>query len=116
METKTLILAPIDEKNITSDWIEDIFDTYCFGGRKDNICVGFVNDCVVICSYFGNCIDWKVESEHFNYSAPARTSAFSELKTRLKAIEEENPDVVVKSSVCNETLCITQSFYFKNAE
>ena len=89
-----LIPAPIDEKNITSDWIEDIFDNCCFGGKGNNIYVGFIKDCVVLCEYHGNVINWKVESECFN-GKDERENAFNELKKRP---------------------CLTQSFFFKDED
>ena len=111
-----LIPAPIDEKNITSDWIEDIFDNCCFGGKGNNIYVGFIKDCVVLCEYHGNVINWKVESECFN-GKDERENAFNELKKRLVDIDEETPDIVVKYSPFDKDVtCLTQSFFFKDED
>jgi hypothetical protein len=44
-------VAPIDEKNVCSDWIEDVFDEYTTihaEKRGKNTFVGFVSDCVCI--------------------------------------------------------------------
>lgn len=115
MEEK-LIPAPIDEKNITSDWIEDIFDNCCFGGKKNNIYVGFIKNCVVLCEYNDNVINWKVESECFN-KEEARKSAFNELRKRLKTIDKESFDLVVKYSPFDKDVtCLTQSFFFKDED
>lgn len=111
-----LIPAPIDEKNITSDWIEDIFDNCCFGGKKNNIYVGFICDCVVLCEYHDNIINWKVESECFNGKSE-RESAFNELKKRLEVVDKENSDIVVKYySFDKDVTCLTQSFFFKDED
>lgn len=111
-----LIPAPIDEKNIMSDWIEEIFDNCCFGGKKDNIYVGFICDCVVLCEYNNNVINWKVESEFFN-KEEARKSAFNELRKRLETIDKESFDIVVKYSPFDKDVtCLTQSFFFKDED
>ena len=111
-----LIPAPIDEKNITSDWIEDIFDNCCYGGKKNNIYVGFIRDCVILCEYHNNIINWKVESECFNGKS-AREDAFNELRKRLEILDKENDGLVVKYSPFSEgVLCIEQRFFFKDED
>lgn len=111
-----LIPAPIDEKNITSDWIEDIFDNCCFGGKENNIYVGFICDCVVLCEYHDNIIKWKVESECFNGKSE-RENAFNELRKRLETIDKESFDLAVKYSPFDKDVtCLTQSFFFKDED
>ena len=45
-----LIPAPLDEKNLTTDWIEEAFDNYSCscGGKRNNVYTGIVEDCPVV--------------------------------------------------------------------
>lgn len=105
-----LIEAPIDEENIKSDWIEEIFDCCCSGGRNGNVIVGFVGNCVVTCEYHKNILTWKVGNE-FN-SGRDRIDSYDELKQRLKDSDKDDVNVVVKYLTEKEKVTLIQQFYF----
>lgn len=113
MKTK-LIPAPIDEKNVTSDWIEDVFDDCVRNGDKF---VGFIGECVVMCECRNYYIDWKVEQECFNRQTSKRMETFTELKKRLKNMDEEDQNIVVKYLPFGEGVtALTQQFYFRDED
>ena len=63
-----LIPAPLDEKNVTTDWIEMVFDDYncTCGGHKDRSYVGFVNECAVLARIHNNSLWWNIM--HWKYN------------------------------------------------
>ena len=55
--------APLDEKNVTTDWIDDIFDDSsctCNGSTY----TGFVKDSVCSCLVGSNTIIWKIDKDY----------------------------------------------------
>ena len=102
--------APIDEKNITSDWIEDVFECNCVFTQKRNnhrYC-GFISDEVVIASYtFGdNTLKWQIVSERVQDAETAKST----LLHTLKEIDKENEGLICEYEVQGNT--IYQSFYW----
>lgn len=113
---KKLIPAPIDGKNITSDWIEDIFDfsDFVVGGKGGKIYTGFVGNRPTNCFIDGNAIFWHIDKFHcgvFN-----NKSAYDELLKRLKEEDDaEMGDIVVKYDVSmRDELIVMQRFFFKD--
>lgn len=109
---KKLIKAPIDEKNITSDWIQDVFDNFnCVQcGEKY---AGFINGVPAWCEIHDNFISWELCGDE------GIERAFGILKYRLAQFDNENPDDIVVKYVDhnyggeNDPLCgTTQYFYF----
>lgn len=111
MNEENLIPAPIDEKNISSDWIEDVFDRCVFGGSNSNVFTGFIKDCLVSAKFVDNILWWKVEQDFFNLGEE-REQAFTELKKRLKEYEKEETPVVEKDYFYDKKLVISQHFFF----
>ena len=106
MEMK-MIPAPIDEKNVTSDWIEDVFDgSNCV--CNDNTLLGFIKDCPVIAAYYNNVIVWKF----INESSEKTFDGLLELKKRLDEYDKENHELVTVAKVIGSILI--QRFYFTN--
>ena len=115
------MIAPIDEKNVTSDWIEQIFDgyncTYTEVKRTHKYC-GFVGGELVMCSYtFGtNTLQWWIvipsyDSEtayHYNERLQRVNSILLE---RLQKFENDESDLF--SYIDNKGYLIYQDFYFK---
>lgn len=98
------IPAPLDETNVTTDWIEEIFDNgncTCNGSRI----VGFVRDAPVYAIYYDNVVRWTVLDSFLP------SDRINELIRRLDRYE--NPDEVVFSekTVIGKTL--TQRFFFR---
>lgn len=62
METNALIKAEINEKDVCSDWIDNIFDNHeCLS--NSNKALGFIDDVPVLAEWYGNKIDWKFMQE-----------------------------------------------------
>ena len=107
------MIAPIDEKNVTSDWIEQIFDclncTHTETKRTHKYC-GFVLDELVMCSYvFGtNTLTWKIFAE--GERVQDAETAKSTLLHTLKEIDKENEGLICEYDVQGNT--IYQSFYW----
>lgn len=97
------IKAPIDEKNVCSDWIEGVFDAYnCVWG--DNCqAVGFVSGKPVYAFWCDNQLTWKVVNSN--------DIILSELKKRIMDYECEESDIY--SEISTNTDSIVQLFYFK---
>lgn len=80
MATK-LIPAPIDEKNVCTDWIEEVFDNlrHVESGKQ---AVGFVNDAPVYVSWYENQMTFLVVEHHINRYEETR----DEIAKRLKEL------------------------------
>lgn len=107
--SKKLIPAPIDEKNVTSDWIEEIFDdnNYTYDGR--NMYVGFVMGSVCCCMYHKNRIFWQIVQDF----AKKALESYNELLRRLR--EHDEPPIVVKyDTSLYDRLLLLQQFYFED--
>lgn len=85
---KNLIKAPIDEKNVSSVWIDQVFDNLAFVQSGEKY-VGFINDVPAWCEIYDNFVSWELCGDD------GIEQAFSELKYRLKQIDNENPDNLV---------------------
>lgn len=59
MKKRRLIPAPLDEKNVTTDWIEELFDdqSALYARHKR---LGFIAGVAVQASWEGNVLTWKV--------------------------------------------------------
>lgn len=104
-------VAPIDEKNVCSDWVSDVFDectTVHTEKRGKNTFVGFVSDCVCICSYsFGNnTLKWQIIADRKEDTE----SAIKTLSNRLQEYDKENETLQTEYTTEGNTLY--QSFYF----
>ena len=110
MNKEELIPAPVDNKNVATDWIEDIFDFQtCVRNKKT--AVGFIADEPAIVSWADNVILWSfplVVSPIFG------TARLEELKKRLKIYDDENPELVTDYEVVGNLLM--QKFYWNNEE
>lgn len=103
-----LIPAPLDEKNVTTDWIDDIFDDSnctCNGSTY----TGFINDSVCSCLVGRNTIIWKIDKDY----AKDALGSYNELQKRLKVLDGENPGLVVRyDTSMQEQLLLGQRFYW----
>lgn len=103
-----IIKAPIDEKNVTSDWIEEVFD---YSVMIDNVCTGFIRDCLVTCKYESNNLYWEVETMFFNIGKDA-DAAFTELKNRLETFDDDD-SLFVRTHIYERKKCLVQQFFFR---
>lgn len=100
------IPAPIDEKNVMSDWIQDVFDL-SRAVESDNQMLGFVNGSPVYVYWHDNKLLWQTIGDFdTDYK-----SIISEIKQRLS--EFEDPDSELYSETYTFKHSIVQMFYFK---
>ena len=104
-----IIKAPIDEKNVTSNWIEEVFDQSVM---IDNVCTGFIRDCLVTCKYEDNNLYWEVETMFFNIGKDA-DAAFTELKKRLKTFADDEGYLIERTHIYERKKCLVQQFFFR---
>jgi len=110
MEKKKLIPAPFDEKNITTDWIEELFDdqSALYGKHK---MLGFMAGAAVLASWSGNCLTWNV----LDSPSTSRMEAIKKLRERYweRYPKEESPFIVEEKVY--DGLCAMR-FYWKPEE
>ncbi len=106
---KKLIPAPLDEKNVTTDWIESVFDYYDYTYDGKNTYTGFVKGSVCCCVYHGNHIIWHINQ---HYSVNAKQS-YEELIKRLHEFDTA-PLVVKYDTSMREELFLMQKFYWED--
>lgn len=106
------IPALLNEKDVTTDWIDSVFDSpnLIYDTRK---VVGFIKGCVVMASWSYNVVTWHVSKEF----GGDHVSAFLILEERLKAWESEEQNVYsdIEHEGCSRYV-LTQTFYFRDEE
>ena len=105
------IPAPIDNKNVMRDWIEEIFDL-CNCVWDGNKYVGFVKGSVCCCTYSENIIFWKIIEE---FSKCAQLS-YDELKRRLHELDNDEGLVIKYHESQKHEYQLVQMFYFKDEQ
>lgn len=100
------IPAPIDGKNVCTDWIADVFDSLdCI--INGNEAVGFINGAPVYVTWSGNSMCWRAVTHSVNDYA----ETVAELKRRL---EEFGNDDGLVSEVTPWGTGIRESFFFED--
>ena len=108
---KNRIIAPIDGKNVCTDWIEQIFDdsnvVSTTKHHMNKVC-GFVDGVLVECVYQSghNEMNWYVYGLQ-----PDQGNTISILKTRLLSFEDNDSDLF--SEIADHDSYLSQRFYFK---
>lgn len=99
------IPAPIDEKNVCTDWLDSVFDgvNMIQNGRQ---AVGFINDAPIYVYWSYNTITWRCVEGGGDYEAIIR-----EIKSRLS--EFEDPDSDLFSECYTIGHAVVQNFYFR---
>lgn len=96
--------APIDGKNVCTDWIADVFDSSdCT--INGNEAVGFIKGAPVYLTWSGNSMCWSVVTHSVNDYA----ETVAELKLRL---EEYDGDGNLVSEVTTWGTGVRESFFF----
>ena len=108
---KNLIPALIDGKDVTTDWLESIFDSDAVWDF--HMMVGFINHSCVTCKYEKNVITWEVHRDMGRSSDDLYS--YMLLEERLKAAESEEQNIysMIQHGELGK-LQIVQSFFFKN--
>lgn len=108
MANERLIPAPLDNRNVTTDWIENLFDEY--HAMKENNCyVGFYKGIPMVCDFVldnqaifylvcsGRC--WGLEMLH-------------QLYLQLKEITSQMEGLKVKLKEDKDQYCVSATFFF----
>lgn len=104
--SKNLIPAPIDNKNVMEDWINDVFDNGdCTEDRKRII--GFIDHSPAMASWHDNVLIWTFYEEAWM----DRQNSIKELKRRLA--EKEDPNSNLYSLITGDEHGLVQKFYWK---
>ena len=111
LETRRIhVPAMIDGKDVTTDWIEGIFDS-CDFAYDTRIKVGFINHCVVEARWEANKVIWTISTE-LGYGNTL--DALFTLDERLRRFEDEESGVYsIFELVSIPNYQIIQKFYFK---
>ena len=104
MEEKRLLPAPLDGKNVTTDWIEGLFDdgSVLYGSHK---AVGFMGGAVMKALWSENCLVWRVLDGD-------TAAALATLRKRYGAHYPEETSPFTVREELGEDLLI-QRFYWK---
>ena len=97
--------APIDGKNVSIDWIDDIFDG-CFCTECGKQSLGFVNEKPVYAYWSDNRICWKPIEKI------SAKETLDEIKNRLLKFENEDSELFSEIYVVGN-LFLSQYFYWK---
>lgn len=108
MEKKGLMPAPIDNKNVDTDWIETIFDNQSCVWGENKSAVGYINGEPVIAAWDGNLLLWQFPL----ITSLEDSSHLDVLKDRLNAAHDPNGDLIETFAVTGNLLM--QKFYWKN--
>ena len=105
------IIAPIDKKNVSTDWVDDVFDDCeCAKSQNKTLCkvCGFVCGELVECTYNlgNNVMYWYIHSGYKELDDVRKV-----LKNRLAKYESEENDLF--SEIMDYQNHFTQIFYFK---
>lgn len=103
--SKNLTPAPIDNKNVMEDWINDVFDNGdCTEDRKRII--GFIDHSPAMASWHNNVLIWTFYEEGWL----DRQNSIKELKKRLAEIAQANPELI--SQITEDEHGLVQKFYW----
>lgn len=104
--------AMVDGKNVTTDWIEGVFDSITFAYDVRTI-VGFIDHCVVQAKWIENKVTWTISRELGNGKP---LDALFALDERLRRFEDEEGEVFSKLDMASiPNYQIIQRFYFKES-
>ena len=107
MENK-LIPAPIDNKNVMTDWIEEIFDFQTAVRRKKTM-VGFIADEPAVARWNDNVLIWTFPL--WPTLTIEDSKPLEELKKRLKVYDDANVELITIDNVDRHSLM--QKFFWK---
>ena len=107
------IPALINEKDVTTDWMESVFDSDDFL-RDTRLMIGMINHCAVQATWNDNTITWHI-SKDLGRGVPV--TAYIILEQRLLAWEsiEQNIYSKIEHGEIGQYEII-QRFYFKDEE
>ena len=110
MRTDNLIPAPVDDKNVSTDWIEDIFDD-CAGVLLYHTYVGVIAERLVTVQWDSNTITWQViPNDGLNFG-----DAYFLLNERLTKYDNDDERLLVEYDR-SRPATIIQRFYWKEEE
>ncbi len=98
-----LIPAPLDEKNVTTDWIEELFDDQnAIHGRHKML--GFMNSAVMLVTWHDNVLTWKVIDGDANAAIKCLTERYKE------SYPEEDSPFILKTQMYS-AVCVMRFYW-----
>ena len=115
MDNNNLIPAPIDDKNIITDWIECIFDGMCCCKNKDTY-IGFINGLPIKADIKAHQIYWSLLSSHVCFESPSEEEVKGMITERNKRLRylDDNKRIHVEYRYMHGGTTLIQSFYWNN--
>ena len=115
MDYKNLIPAPIDDKNITTDWIEEIFDFDCAASNGKTY-LGFINGLPIKADIKDHQIYWSLLSSHVCFESPSEEEVKDMIAERNKRLRylDDNKRIHVDYRYMHGGTTLVQSFYWSN--
>ena len=104
--SKKLNPAPIDNKNVMEDWINDVFDNGDYTKDRKRI-IGFIDHSPAMASWHDNVLIWTFYEEGWL----DRQNSIEELRRRLA--EKEDPNSILYSLITGDEHGLVQKFYWK---
>ena len=103
-------IAKINGKDISTDWIEEIFDEFLRYGDSGKNYLGVIQDVPCGCIVSSYAIVWWMD---INFKA---VKAYNELHRRLCKKDEQDDNVFseFKTRPTNENYIFSQTFYWRN--
>ena len=99
-------IALIDGKDVTTDWIEEVFDNFeCIKRKKEFL--GYLMGNVLYAVCWGNMITWEI------LDGNEKDFAFDVLKHHLEGLESDEQNIYSEISANLKNHTIIQKFYFK---
>ena len=107
-------IAKINGKDISSDWIEEIFDEFLRYGDSGKHYLGVIQDVPCGCVVSSYAIVWWMDY-YLDIEFKA-VKAYNELHRRLRKKDEQDENVFseFKTRHTNEKFVFTQTFYWRN--
>lgn len=115
MDNNNLIPAPIDDKNITTDWIEEIFDGQCCC-QNNGTYIGFIKGLPIKADIKDNQIYWSRLSSHICFESTSEEEVkgmITERNKRLKYLDD-NKRIHVDYRYMHGGTTLIQSFFWNN--
>jgi hypothetical protein len=107
---KKIIPAPIDGKNVGTDWMDAVFDSADVVEHR-RMMLGFIWNCVVYAEWHDNTITWRVMQD---IGQGDSIGAYHILNERLKEMESDEQNIFSRIQHGElGKLELVQSFYFK---
>ena len=117
MDYKNLIPAPIDGKNMTTDWIEEIFDFDCAVTNCKGQYLGYISEVAFQCNIRNNELHWSCIDGFTSPHREYKEKALDELRERLEQCFDGNDRIIVEYRRYTDGFyTLVSAFYWANED